>query len=88
MTEKKNAWRARAEKELRGRPVDSLTWHTPEGIPVAPVYDTDDLDGLCTIYPAGQVTMGIAIGLVVAAAVQMVVYLRPQPMLAPEEAPA
>ncbi|KNG92526.1 methylmalonyl-CoA mutase [Pseudaestuariivita atlantica] len=42
----KDAWRARAEKELRGRPLDDLTWHTLEGIPVQPVYDESDLAGL------------------------------------------
>jgi len=26
MSETKDDWRARAEKELRGRPLDSLTW--------------------------------------------------------------
>ena len=32
------AWRQLAEKEGRGRSVDDLTWTTPEGIPVKPVY--------------------------------------------------
>ena len=39
-------WTARAEKELRGRPLSDLTWQTPEGIAVKPVYDAPDLDGL------------------------------------------
>lgn len=42
----KNAWAERATRELRGRPLDSLTCTTPEGIAVAPVYteaDTTDL---------------------------------------------
>ena len=39
-------WKERAEKELRGRPLKNLTWHTPEGIPVHPVYDEGDVDGL------------------------------------------
>ncbi|MDH5797638.1 MAG: methylmalonyl-CoA mutase family protein, partial [Paracoccaceae bacterium] len=39
-------WKERAEKELRGRPLKDLTWHTPEGIPVHPVYDEGDVDGL------------------------------------------
>ena len=41
-----DAWRARAEKELRGRPLDDLTWNTLEGIPVQPVYDASDLEGV------------------------------------------
>jgi methylmalonyl-CoA mutase len=46
MTNKKEAWAKRAQKELRGRPLDDLTWHTPEGIAVAPVYTEDDAAGL------------------------------------------
>ncbi len=46
MTNKKEAWAKRAEKELRGRPLDDLTWHTPEGIDVEPVYTEDDTAGL------------------------------------------
>ncbi len=42
----KAAWSARAEKELRGRPLDDLTWTTPEGIDVAPVYTAEDAEGL------------------------------------------
>ena len=39
-------WRALAEKELRGKPVDDLIWDTLEGIQVKPIYTADDLDGL------------------------------------------
>ena len=39
-------WKNLAEKELRGRPLDDLTWDTPEGIAVKPLYTSDDLDGL------------------------------------------
>ncbi len=46
MTNKKEAWAKRAQKELRGRPLDDLTWHTPEGIDVEPVYTEDDTVGL------------------------------------------
>ncbi|WP_456390289.1 methylmalonyl-CoA mutase [Profundibacter sp.] len=46
MTKKKEAWAKRAEKELRGRPLDGLTWQTPEGINVQPVYTADDAEGL------------------------------------------
>ena len=40
------AWEELARKELRGRPPEDLTWHTPEGIEVKPLYDAPDLDGL------------------------------------------
>ncbi|MFD3190575.1 methylmalonyl-CoA mutase [Sedimentitalea sp. HM32M-2] len=46
MTSKKDEWKALAEKELRGRPVDDLTWATAEGIPVRPVYFEEDLAGI------------------------------------------
>ncbi|MES9885233.1 MAG: methylmalonyl-CoA mutase, partial [Candidatus Sedimenticola sp. 6PFRAG1] len=36
-------WNALAEKELRGRELDELTWKTPEGIDVKPLYTADDL---------------------------------------------
>lgn len=36
-------WRALAEKELRGRPLDDLTWKTPEGLDVQPLYTEADL---------------------------------------------
>lgn len=39
-------WKALAEKELRGRPLDDLTWETLEGIPVKPLYTEADLEGL------------------------------------------
>ena len=39
-------WRALAEKELKGRDPDSLTWDTLEGIPVKPLYTQADTDGL------------------------------------------
>ncbi len=38
----KQDWHRRAERELRGRPLESLTWHTPEGIDVAPVHGPED----------------------------------------------
>ena len=39
-------WKALAERELRGRPLDDLTWHTPEGIEVQPLYTGADIEGL------------------------------------------
>lgn len=41
-----DAWRALAEKDLRGKPLDDLTWETPEGIAVKPLYTGDDLADL------------------------------------------
>lgn len=40
----KDDWRKLAEGELRGRPLDDLTWKTLEGIDVAPLYTAEDLD--------------------------------------------
>src|SRR3990172_8879071 len=39
-------WRRLAEQELGGRSPESLIWHTPEGIPVKPLYTEADLEGL------------------------------------------
>ena len=39
-------WRALASKECKGRSPDELTWDTPEGIAVKPLYTPDDLEGL------------------------------------------
>ena len=39
-------WRKAAAAELEGRPVDDLTWTTPEGIAVKPLYTRDDVKGL------------------------------------------
>ena len=42
-------WRAVASKELRGRSLDELDWHTLEGLKIKPIYtkeDTDQLDHL------------------------------------------
>src|SRR5262249_25659843 len=38
-------WEALAAKEVKGD-VDRLTWHTPEGIDVQPLYTAEDLEGL------------------------------------------
>ncbi len=40
------SWREIAAKELRGKTPDDLTWQTPEGIAVKPLYTADDLEGL------------------------------------------
>ncbi len=39
-------WKALAEKQLRGKPLDSLTWNTPEGIAVKPLFTAEDLEGM------------------------------------------
>ncbi len=45
MTDRKK-WEDLAAKELRGKPLESLTWHTPEGIDVQPLYTEEDAEGL------------------------------------------
>ena len=42
----KKIWEEIAKKELRGKPLDALTWDTLEGIPVRPLYTAEDTDGL------------------------------------------
>ncbi|WP_299207207.1 methylmalonyl-CoA mutase [uncultured Tateyamaria sp.] len=62
MTTKKDEWQNLAEGELRGRPVDDLTWETLEGINVAPIYTQDDLadvDHLGTIPGQAPFTRGV-----------------------------
>ena len=39
-------WLDLATKELRGKDVDALTWHTPEGIDVKPLYTEADLENI------------------------------------------
>ena len=46
MSTRKEKWRALAEAELRGKPVETLTWQTLEGIEVQPIYTEEDLAGL------------------------------------------
>jgi methylmalonyl-CoA mutase len=38
------AWRAEARKELRGKDPETLTWETPEGLTVKPLYTAADRD--------------------------------------------
>ena len=35
-------WVSLAEKQLKGKPVENLFWHTPEGITVKPLYTAND----------------------------------------------
>lgn len=46
MASKKDDWRRIAESELRGRPLDDLTWKTLEGIEVEPLYTHEDVADL------------------------------------------
>jgi methylmalonyl-CoA mutase len=46
MASKKDEWRSIAEKELRGRPLEDLTWKTLEGIDIEPLYTEEDVAGL------------------------------------------
>ena len=39
-------WQELAGKDLRGRDPEALTWQTPEGIAVKPLYTAEDLEGL------------------------------------------
>ena len=41
-----NEWEKLVEKSLKGKPIDSLNWMTPEGIPVKPLYTAEDLEAL------------------------------------------
>ena len=42
----KDSWAARAQSELKARPIESLTWHTLEGIAVKPLYTAEDIRDL------------------------------------------
>ena len=62
MTKGKQAWAELATKELRGRPLEDLTWQTLEGIPVQPIYtaeDVKDLPALNEMPGFGPFTRGV-----------------------------
>ncbi|MEH6587803.1 MAG: methylmalonyl-CoA mutase [Halioglobus sp.] len=40
------AWTELATKQMRGKPLDALTWETPEGIDVKPLYTAADTENL------------------------------------------
>jgi methylmalonyl-CoA mutase len=44
MSDDYNTWKELAEKQLRGKPLESLTRKTPEGIDIKPLYTEHDLD--------------------------------------------
>ncbi|MGC9368282.1 MAG: methylmalonyl-CoA mutase [Paracoccaceae bacterium] len=61
MTDKLKSWAEMAEKELRGRPLEDLTWETPEGIEVKPLYtekDTQDLPHMGSVPGQAPFTRG------------------------------
>jgi len=41
-----NSWKTLAEKELRGKPLESLNTQTPEGIEIKPLYTAEDLESV------------------------------------------
>ena len=46
MGQDKSKWSALADKELRDKSVEDLTWKTLEGIEVSPIYTQEDLNNL------------------------------------------
>ncbi|MGC1488197.1 MAG: methylmalonyl-CoA mutase [Albidovulum sp.] len=46
MTDKMDDWRALISKETKGKTPEDMVWNTLEGIPVKPLYTSDDTDGL------------------------------------------
>jgi methylmalonyl-CoA mutase len=42
----KKKWDRLAEKELRGKPLESLNWKSPEGIQIKPLYTAEDLENI------------------------------------------
>ena len=41
-----DGWKAEAEKQLKGKPLESLNRNTPEGIELKPLYTAEDLEAL------------------------------------------
>jgi methylmalonyl-CoA mutase len=42
-------WEALAAEQLRGKPLEALTWQSPEGIPIPPLFTGHDLEGLAHV---------------------------------------
>ena len=62
MTDPLDSWRKLAEKELKGRSPDSLTWQTLEGVAVKPLYtaeDTADLAHMDSLPGLAPFTRGV-----------------------------
>lgn len=43
---KYDKWKETAEKQMKGKSVDTLNWMSPEGIEVKPLYTLEDLEGI------------------------------------------
>ncbi len=43
---RKKKWEELAAKQMKGKPLESLEWNTPEGIKVKPLYTAEDIEGL------------------------------------------
>ncbi len=43
---KHQEWVDLAEKQMKGKPIDSLNWDTPEGIEIKPLYTAEDIEGI------------------------------------------
>ncbi len=43
-----NEWKELASKQMKGKPVESLDWMTPEGFKVKPLYTAEDLENMAT----------------------------------------
>ena len=48
-SDKLGAWAEQAARELRGRPVEGLSWTSPEGIELKPLYTAADLAGVAHV---------------------------------------
>ena len=46
-------WEALAQRELRDRPLDALTWRAPDGFDVKPLYTAADLEDIEADTPPG-----------------------------------
>ena len=42
----KKQWEEIATQQMKGKPLESLEWNTPEGIKVKPLYTAEDIEGL------------------------------------------
>ncbi len=42
-------WQELAEKQMKGKSIDTLNWNTPEGITVKPLYTAEDIEDLDTV---------------------------------------
>lgn len=42
-------WQELAEKQMKGKSIDTLNWNTPEGITVKPLYTAEDVEDLDTV---------------------------------------